>query len=64
MNCSCCKSPKNVNDLDNTFDLDGARKDARHYRKHGLGKRAQKFLDIGITTQKTLKITMRDSMQN
>lgn len=43
MNCSCCNSPKNVNDLDNTFDLDSARDDARHYLKNGLDKRARKF---------------------
>jgi magnesium-protoporphyrin O-methyltransferase len=46
MNCSCCNAPKNVNDLDNTFDLDSARDDARAYRKHGLDRRTQKFVAL------------------
>lgn len=46
MNCSCCKSPKNVNDLDNTFDLKSARADARDYRQHGLNRRARKFYTL------------------
>src|SRR5215510_13726819 len=43
MTCPCC-SPRNINDLDNTFDAANARKDARRYLKKGLDKRTRKLI--------------------
>lgn len=43
MSCPCC-SPRNINDLDNTFDAANARRDARRYLKKGLDKRARKLI--------------------
>lgn len=43
MNCSCCQ---NVNDLDNTFDLESAREEAADYRQKGLSKRERKFVAL------------------
>ncbi|MBE7550536.1 MAG: methyltransferase domain-containing protein [Anaerolineales bacterium] len=43
MSCPCC-SPRNINDLDNTFDAAQARQDARRYLKKGLDKRARKLI--------------------
>lgn len=43
MNCSCCP-PKNINDLDNTFNEKHAGRDAEDYLKHGLNKRGQRLV--------------------
>lgn len=43
MTCPCC-SPRNINDLDNTFDAANARRDAKRYLKKGLDKRARKLI--------------------
>lgn len=43
MNCPCC-SPRDVNDLNNTFDAPRARNDARRYLKKGLDQRTRKLI--------------------
>lgn len=43
MHCSCC-GPENINDLDNTFGAERARKDAKRYLKKGLDGRAKKLI--------------------
>jgi magnesium-protoporphyrin O-methyltransferase len=48
MTCPCC-SPRNINDLDNTFDAANARQDARRYLKKGLDKRARKLIAYLLT---------------
>jgi SAM-dependent methyltransferase len=48
MNCPCC-SPRNINDLNNTFDAAQARKDARRYLKKGLDKRTRKLIAYLLT---------------
>jgi magnesium-protoporphyrin O-methyltransferase len=48
MSCPCCP-PRNINDLDNTFDAAQARKDARRYLKKGLEKRTRKLIAYLLT---------------
>ncbi|MBI1881489.1 MAG: methyltransferase domain-containing protein [Chloroflexi bacterium] len=48
MNYSCC-SPRNINDLDHTFDAPQARKDARRYLKKGPDKRTRKLIAYVLT---------------
>ncbi|MGB1249955.1 MAG: class I SAM-dependent methyltransferase [Candidatus Promineifilaceae bacterium] len=43
MTCPCCES-KNINDLDNTFGTDRARRDAKKYLRRGLDTRAEKLI--------------------
>lgn len=48
MTCPCC-SPRNINNLDTFFDAAHARKEAQHYLKKGLDKRARKLIAYLLT---------------
>ena len=56
MNCSCC-SPENINDLNNTFNADRAKKDAQQFRQKGLDKRGQKLIaPLQYSSQRPLTV--------